>query len=428
MGQESSPYSFRTALGGWLIAATALVYLLSLMTGRGGIVSAILAWTAVYVCWPGMARSAQGQALTLLLSGLALICWAALAGTSAPWQSALTRNLPLLTMFVAVSFLSLTNPTDTETGLQRGRKGILTTMLTCHLLGSVINLSIVFVVADRLSRATRLTEAQVQTIMRSFCAAAFWSPFFVAIGVALTYAPGARWLKSMAPGLLLTLPVFAITYRDAVRNAKDDFHGYPLSRESLIMPICLAVAVLIGHGLAPQLSILTLISLLAPLGAWLFMKEPPRLHKTQVFIQQRLANIASQFALFLTAGIFSAGIAALIASYPDYLTLHFTRFSPLLFMALSAAMIFVALLGVHPLVSIALLSPFLTPLGADPNQLAFMFLFVWGVSTASSPLSGVGLAMVGRYQVRSRDIVRLNWHYLVMMWGLAGLINAVWFG
>ena len=424
----SRPSFSRIAATGWLTAASASTFLLTLPMDTLPLLPAILAWGAVWASWKDMGRSAKQQSSVLFLCGSLLVGWALFAGTPMDWEALVGHNMPLLTMFVAVSFLALTNPNEPDNNLPTGRKGVLSTMLTCHLLGSVINLSIIFVVADRLTRTSRLTRAQLQATMRSFTAAAFWSPFFVAIGVALTYAPGSEWLRTMPPGMLLTLPMFALTYRDAMKNSDGNFRGYPLSRDSLIIPICLALAVLTAHQLLPQLSILTLISILAPIGAWLFMNGRPRQRHCIEFINKRLANISSQFAMFLTAGVFSTGIAMLIAAYPDFLTLHFERFSPLLFMVISAIMLLIALIGVHPVVSIALISPFLTPLGADPNQLAFMFLFVWGVGTGSSPLSGIGLAMVGRYQVRSRDILALNWHYLLIMWLMAGLMNFIWFG
>lgn len=418
----------RTALVGWLIALSAVGYLLTLATSASSLIPALPAWAAVIFGWSMIGRSAKQQSAILLILGLFLIIWAQLTGTPPAWQKSLIRNLPLLTMFVAVSFLALSSPPERRESLPRGRKGIWSTLLTCHLLGAVINLSIVFVVGDRLSNSQRLSSSQLQVIMRSFCAAAFWSPFFIAIGVALTYAPGARWQQLVLPGLMMTLPMFGLTFRDAWRGDGNNFSGYPLTRESLVMPLFLAIMVLIGHQLLPTMKILTLISLLAPGGALLFMRERPRGPAIRHFINQRLANISSQFALFLAAGVFSTGIGSLIASYPALMQFDLTGFTPLMFLLFSGVMILIALLGVHPVVSIALVSPFLLPLGTNPNQLAFMFLIVWGVATGSSPLSGVGLAMISRYHASSQQILKAHRYYLLLMWLMAGLVNILWFG
>jgi hypothetical protein len=417
----------RTALTGYFILFSAISYLLGLAVKLPVAVPALCAWLAVALALPCIGRSARKQTAILFGLGLLMICWAQLQGTAINWDMALGGNLPMLTMFVAVSFLSLANPQQSKTVLERGKKGILSNLLTCHLLGAVINISIVFVVGDRLSENRKITPAQALTMMRGFTAAAFWSPFFVATGVALTYAPGAQWLKTLLPGMILTLPFLLYTFWDAWRRDGELFEGYPLRVESLIMPLLLAAAVLCGHWLLPELKVLTLISLLAPLGALLFMHERPRLQQLACYIQQRLANISSQFALFLAAGVFSAGLVALIASYPEALHFSFSHLTPLIFMACSGGMILAALIGVHPIVSIALVSPFLLPLQADPNQLAFLFLSVWGTATGTSPLSGVGLAMTGRYHVSSGTILKSNYRFLVFFWLVTGLLNWLWF-
>ncbi len=418
----------RTALIGWLIALSCLLSLLTLVTPLPALAPAICGWSAVLACWPQLGRTAKQQTLCLLFCGLAMLGTALLHGTAINIVTLLSRNIPLVTMLGAVSVLSLANPIEQKSTLPRGRKGLLSTMLTCHLLGAVINLSIIFVVGDRLMRSGKLTKAQVQLTMRSFSTAAFWSPFFVATGVAMTYAPGAEWQKTMLPGLLLTLPMFLLTYRDTYKLAGDDFEGYPLTFESLIMPMFLAIFVLIGHWLVPGIGILYIISLLAPIGALTFMKVRPRGKQAVQFVNQRLANTSSQYALFLVAGVFSTGIEALIKTFPQALSFDITAFTPEMFMLLSGVMSLLCLIGIHPVVSIASVSPFLAPLHVEPTQLAFMYLFVWGLANGCSPLSGIGLAMVSRYQAGSAEIIKLHWKYLAAMWVIAGGLNWVWFG
>ncbi len=418
----------RTPLIGWLITSSCFLYLVSVVTPLSIMVPSVLGWSAVLVCWPELGKTAKQQTLLLLTAGIILIAIALSKGAAIDWFGMLSRNIPLVTMLGTVSFLSLANPTEHQSDLPHGRKGIASTILTCHLLGAVINLSIVFVVGDRLMRSGRLTPAQIQLSMRSFSTAAFWSPFFVATGVALTYAPGTVWQKTVIPGLLLTIPMFLITFYDAYKLEKDSFEGYPLTFESLIMPIFLAVFVLIGHWAIPGISILTLISFLAPIGAQIFMKTRPRGKQTIKFISERLPNTSSQYALFLVAGVFSTGIASIIKAFPEALTFDITAFTPAMFMIFSGIMSLLCLIGIHPVVSIASVSPFLAPLNVDPNQLAFMYLFVWGLANGCSPLSGIGLAMVSRYRAGNTQIIKLHWKYLVSLWLCAGLLNMLWFG
>lgn len=419
-----SAHFSRSQLAGWLVFATAFSYLLA----RGlpmisVLVPGVAAWLAVAFCWVSLTRSARKQSGTLFLLGLAMMLWSRWQGVPLEWATAATRNLPLLTMFVGVSFLALTNPSHQDRSQPTGKKGLLSTLFSCHLLGAVINLSIVFVVGDRLLRKGPLSAMQVKTIMRGFCAGAYWSPFFVAFGVAMTYAPGARWQETIGPGLLMALLMMVITYFDVSRGPVESFKGYPLRKDSLVIPVLLAVAVLVIHHWLADVNILTLISMLAPIGAVLFMQRRPRGKVLVDYVEQRLANVASQFSLFLAAGVFSTGISALIAAYPQLFVFDINTLSPGLFLAASAIMILAALVGVHPVVSVSLVSPFLQPITDNMNQLAFLYLSVWGTATASSPLSGVGLAMVSRFKVSSTLILRSSALYMVLMWLAAGIIN-----
>lgn len=415
----------RSRLAGWLILLTAVFYLLAKFSILSEYWSMFAAWGAVIFCWPVLSRSSHRQSGALLALGGVMLVWGVIHGSHIDLYQAFSRNLPLLTMFVAVSFLSLTNPAQEDQKQPEGKKGFWSTLLSCHLLGAIINLSIVFVVGDRLCRKGIVKDSQVQVIMRGFCSGAYWSPFFVATGVAMTYAPGAEWQHTVIPGLLLVLPMAILTFYEVSRFKIGEFKGYPIRRDSLFMPVFLAVAVLVIHHYLTHLNILTLISLIAPLGALIFMTGRPRCTTLLNYVETRLSNVASQFALFLAAGVFSSGIAVVLHTYPSLLAFHATGFTSTIFLIASGAMILVALIGVHPVVSISLVSPLLMPVSVNPNQLAFLFLSVWGTATACSPLSGVGLAMTSRYQVSSRSVLKLNWKYMIGMWLIAGGVN--WF-
>lgn len=418
----------RHQLAGWLVLATAVLYILSLAFEFSAYIPGAAAWLAVGFCWSVLSRSARQQSVILFSLGVLMLLWSVTQGSEPSLRDALTRNLPLLTMFVAVSFLALTNPEQEDTSQPTGKKGFWSTVLSCHLLGAAINLSIIFVVGDRLSRKQPLTDEQSKVLMRGYCAGAYWSPFFVAFGVAMTYAPGAVWVKTMVPGLIMAGIMFLLTFLEVSRGPVSQFRGYPLRRDSLVIPSLLAVAVLLLHRLFQSINILTIISVVAPLAAILFMNRRPRTTVVRQYVERRLSNVSSQFSLFLAAGVFSTGVGALIACYPEWFSFSATRISPLLFWAVSAVMILAGLIGMHPVVSVSLVSPFLLPIATDINQLAFLYLSVWGTSTATSPLSGVGLAMVSRYKVKSRAILRFSWQYMVAMWFAAGVVNWVLFG
>ena len=206
------------------------------------------------------------------------------------------------------------------------------------------------------------------------------------------------------------------------------FSGYPLKRESLTVPLLLAGVVITVHHFWPDFSILTLICLLAPGGALLFMRGRPRTQTLHDFITHKVLSVSSQFALFLAAGVFSTGIKSVIQVYPELFSLHQTSFTSSLFAMISGVMIVVGILGMHPLVSIAIISPLLLPLNPNHSQLGFLFLTTWAVSTSSTPLSGVGLALVSRFNASPKMILQSNYHYAITMWLVACVVNIIYFG
>ncbi|MDC8832429.1 hypothetical protein [Alteromonas gilva] len=411
--------------GGWLAIVTLASQLMAVAGWLSGSVAVVLAWLTMAAMLPTLNRSARKQSLSLFVLGLAGLVVGIALQVDIDWQAVFAANVPLLTMFVAISFLSLTNAPDADAPLPRGNRAAVITTIGTNLLGAVINLSVVLVFGDRLRRQGTLSNAQQIALTRCFTAAAWWSPFFIATGVALMYAPGMTWTATIIPGVVMTILAIGYTLLDIRRRDPAQFEGYPLQAESLVIPILMAASVLLLHHYFPDVSIIVLISILSVLGSLLFMRERPRGPVIRHFIEHRLLSAGAQFALFLAAGVFSAGIKTLLAIHPGLIDLHRYPFDAGMFALFSAAMIGAGLVGVHPLISIAVVSPILLPLSPDPASLGFMFLSTWAISTGSGPLSGIGLVMTGRYGISSRQIIKNNWHYVVVMWGLACVVNAV---
>lgn len=412
---------------GWFILATYLFFLVSQLNPSVFLVVSALAWLVVIVEWNRLSRDSRRQANFLLVVGIAALLFSAWHGVFLGWQKIMTQNLQLLPMFIAVSFLALTNPAVQDDNLPGGKRAMVTTSVGTNLLGAVINLSIFFVFGDRLKRNNTLTRAQTIILARSFCAAAWWSPFFIAAGVALTYAPDMQYHRTLLPGLIMcgVAICYSIVEVGFIRNI--EFTGYPVRKESLAIPLLLAAAVISGHHFFPELGMILLICLVSPPTAILFMRNRPRLLHLHDFITNRIVTTVSQFVLFLAAGIFSIGITSVIQVYPELFNFAGETFSHWLFAMVSALLIGLGLIGVHPLVGISIVSPLLLPMHPDNSRLAFLFLTSWAISTGSSPLSGVGLVLTSRYHVSPRSILLSNFHYVIAMWLIANLVNILYF-
>jgi hypothetical protein len=412
---------------GWIVLSTLVFYLLSLLIPFMLAAATLSSWLVLLLVWRTLGRGACNQALLLLIIGCIFLLFSAYGGVFLGWQQILGANLPLLAMFVAVSFLSMTSTGVEDKNLPKGKRAVIITAIGTHLLGSVINLSVLFVFGDRLQKNGVLTRTQLIILARSFCAAAWWSPFFIATGVALTYSPGMSLQKTLIPGVIMSVIAIVYSIAEVCYFRKEEFSGYPFKTESLTLPLFLAAIVICVHYFRPDISILKIICLLSPVGAIIFMKFRPRIPRLYEFITTKVGSVSSQFALFLAAGVFSTGIKSLTYVYPALFSLKNPAFTPTLFSAVLGLMIIAGIVGVHPVVSISIVSPLLLPLDMDHSQIGFLFLSTWAISTGSSPLSGVGLALVSRYQASPAGILTANWHYAFVMWAFACVMNLLFF-
>jgi hypothetical protein len=355
--------------------------------------------------------------------GVLGLLWGVLHGEKSFLYKAACANQGLLAMLAAVSFLRLiTQPrTPKDDVLPQGRNALWQTMLGLHLFGALTNLSALIIIGDRLASTRKLNRLQAMVLSRAFAAAAFWSPFFAAMAVALTYAPGARLPILVIVGLPLALAALILSglefsgHRDI-----NDFIGYPMHFGALWIPSLLAVAVLLLHEWLPHLSILTVISLSSLLLSGLILlcrqgfQAPKKLCE---HILSSLPNMSGELVLFLAAGVMSAGIASVFKV--SMFNLPFHHFGVHQASILLLIMVGLAVLSVHPVISITTIGGLLAPLVPDPNLLGITFLITWGLGVAISPLSGLHLAIQGRYGVSSHAFIRWNGLYVLKMFLLA---------
>ncbi|MCP1361388.1 hypothetical protein [Halomonas sp. BBD45] len=385
--------------------------------------AAVLSWLATLRLGRQLPRTSRRQ--TLLLGGAGAAFWAValLRDTPNSLVTALVINQTLLMMFAGISFLSLATPTDKAVSSQRQQGSLLGTLFGVHFFGAVINMSALFLFGDRMQRDGQLNKQQMIVLGRAFPAAAAWSPFFVAMGVALTYAPGLDFLALLPWGLTAAALLLGLVALDAYRVG-GDFIGYPLEANALILPCTLALSVVVIHRWWPSLSIPLIISIVSPLFAILLMPRSDRLGRLRHQCNDGLPRLAPQFALFLAAGVLSSGLAAMLASWPDGPDLPFTEFGEWHAWLLLGLIVALAFVGIHPLVGVTTLAPLLAPLSPDPTLLGMLFLMGWALGTGSSPLSGSNLALSVRYDVQAKDVMRWNLPYAVCGWLLCGLVFA----
>lgn len=366
-----------------------------------------------------------------LLGFLALISWliAWKTGDLTQLLRALTMNQSMIVMLMGVQFLQLVAmpASELEESLPVGKKAFLRTYLGVHLFGSVINMSSIVLVADRLVAVNPLTKPQLILLTRSFTSAASWSPFFAAFAAAMVFAPEASIKVIIGSGIGLASIAFFITYFDVLKLGSESFNnfvGYPVHFQSLWLPALLAVLVMLGHDWLPNIKVIILIALQAILiSGVVLMFRVGLVRMLKSFkhqIDTELPSMKNEISLFLVAGVFGAGLAAVLENLS--ISVPFEQFDGVVAAIVMLAMFILALVGVHPIVSIAVIGHWIS--NTEPNQtlLAMTFLISWALCVSTSPMSGINLALNGRYGVSGADILKWNLPYAIKMYLLGSIV------
>lgn len=381
-------------------------------------------WVAVALLWRDIPRRSRIQAGILITLGvLMLIVARVMYGANVNWPAMLQGNVFVATMLVGVSFISLigTQGNKRPPGKRvTGADGVLRTWLGVHFLGTILNLSTIFMVGDRLARRSPLTMPQLLALNRGLSSAALWSPFFASMAVVIALAPDVQYGQialigfplAMLSGLLTTLELrrrFDLTEVD----------GFSLSPRSLLMPASMAALVMLFHfWLTPSLTIVSIITFLLPVVAVLSnLREGTRftLRRIRQHTTTRLPAMRGEISLFLAAGLLTLGLSTLVAAAAGDEWTLFATFGMWQAMVSFAAITLSALAGLHPIIGVSVLASILNLASGEQTLFAFVALSAWAVGTSVGPLSGINLSLQGRYGVSGYRMMKNNLLYAAMM-------------
>ena len=391
--------------------------------------SGFFAWFAAVILVSQLSKVQIVQIGILLLIGIVTLAIGTIFGSQPQWLKLLDNNAALLSMLAAVSFLRLVAMQKKEARGDgpRGLHAYWQTMLAVALFGAFINVSAPLLIADRVSRGTRLDLFTAKSIVRAFIGGAAWSPFFAGMAVVLTYVADAHLLIVMAfgfpfavLGLIGGIAEATIRYHDQVAN----FVGYPMIPSNLWLPVILVIAVLLGHTFLPHASILAIIALSALIISTVVLCFSSGFRAANNQLRQHilkgLPSMVNELTLFLAAGVLAVGLQTLVAA--TNLSLPFRGgFDAAAAIILLGGMVTLSLLGVHPVISIAVATPLVAPIKPDPQLLALTFVFSWSLGACASPLSGLNLIFQGRYGIPSIKLAVLNWPYVAVMFLVAAV-------
>ena len=383
------------------------------------IYSGLLAWISLLLLF----FSIKNKKMIIILFSLSIVSFliSYLNGFEINIVKVFTVNQYLLTLLIGVAFLRLIAipKIDKEDKLPKGKLSFFKTYLGVHLFGSVINLSSLILVADKLYKKAPLTNAQIVLLTRAFASDAYWSPFFVAFAAAITYTPNLSTSIVLINGIFLSIITFLISYYEVLKNKEfkiKEFSGYPLSFDNLYLPLCLAFLVLLTNHFYPDIKVIILVASFALLLTLIVLPIKKGFKnavlKLSNHISKELPNMKMEISLFLVAGMFGMSVSAILIGLN--LPLPFETFDWFIASILLGIFILLAFVGIHPIITIAIIGDFLS--NVNHTLLAVTFLMAWSTTVSTSPFSGLNLTIVARYNVRGSRIFKLNIFYALKMY------------
>lgn len=351
--------------------------------------------------------------LVLLSLGVAALVAALLLGDRPTLPQLLALNQDLSAMIAATSFVGIVAQGARDRAPRlKGAVAVWRTAGLTHLLGAIVNTSAVAIVGDHLRREGPLRPADAALLSRSYMTAAFWSPFWAASAAALALVPHANVPVLVTVGLLLAGVTLAAGMPDLLRQYGDDladYRGYALNWELLRVPIALLVAVVVAHLLALQTPVPRIVALCA-IGVTLvalLLKDAPNTPRTLWrHTLESFPLLRGEISLFTSASVLTVGLGALFRALP--MSLPIPVFDVLVAWLCVLAMTLVALVGVHQLISLAVIGSIILPLHPQPTLFALMATIGWGLASIVGPISGLQLYLQGRYGVSSIVTTRRN--------------------
>ena len=437
MPPERPPAGPAAGIAAWLLVAVAVLSVVGdVLPAYPDWITGVIGWIACALLWPRIKSAQQRLVLALAVCGAAGIAWGMWRGHAGFVSRALTQNIPLVGLLIAVAFLQLisTRSGGREEKLSTGRYALLRTLFGIQLFGAVINFSAVAIFADRLSARTRLSMDQATGLTQAFISGALWSPFYGSMAVAFTFAPQASLTILVSMGLPVALCGILITWLTLSSKRHGyaaDFAGYPLHLEALLVPGLLAIAVLVAHEIKPAWSVLAIITLTAPAVTvlTLLVREGNRTGAALVrLVHVRLPEMAGEFALFMGAGVLSAGMAGVIAALD--LRVPFDHFGAFEASVTVGVIVLVAWAGFHPVMLCMVVGPWIATLKPDPTLLAMTILMPWAIGLPGCPTSNTVLSVHARYHVGIGELLRRNRLFGLQMYVLCVIVLYLyaWFG
>ncbi len=375
------------------------------------------------------------------------------------WITAFTANGGLVAFFLSLPLFSVAltykdyresiNALFVKRVQSKSGFLILVSWLTL-LISTILNIATDYMLDNLLRRNAERYEVKhgfYQALVRGNMAAVLWAPNYIAVATVIT-CTGLDWLEIAPSGFLLSV-VYMLLVNIAFfvlhRDRKDTTRVLPEVLEDMeekgtkeqekssdvrqvitasegslrhlffvLLGLILFVVMFNASFALSFLAVIIITAAIYPLLlAVVFQKLDVYRKQTLWFFKVKLPSIKDEVILFAAIGFFGkvldmTGVGNMLFSYIPLDKIPFvwlTVFTVIVIMGI------ISLVGIHPIVSVSVLSSILTPaaLGLSPVAFAQMLLLGYIVAATSSPFTAISLLMAGISGESSWNVVpRLN--------------------
>lgn len=430
-----------------------LLFLLQFFTGSEILSYITAAYTIVVllISWVFGSRLFKIIGILFITAGTLLSISSGNSITAA--ASHITDNLPLLFFFSILPWIgtvvkvggmdsSITDMIQDKTN--RVEKIYGKSMFTSYFLAIFLNISALYIIQNVLWRLFKNEDDSlrnafiIKSTLRAFALAVIWSPLEVIVGLTVdstgtSYFTLLPWLVTTS--LLVGLIEMFIATRE-FQGMTLDVHSEDIDSKVLIqtlfkMTVLLVSflgAVMILNTWAPLDFIMTIAVIILPFSftAAFIMRRFKLFLKTGWATWKDHNNHLQNFAiLFLSLGIFAGGFNSSAA--PSMMQEVFSYVDHLLVLILLLIMIVIyglAMVGVHPVATLAILAEVLVPVLTPENSLSIsLVMIVCGMGISPAAPYGINATMTAQSMgLNPYKITRMNIGFSIRMASIGILI------
>lgn len=410
----------------------------------------------------------NSQKLIGLLVLIGLICLF-FGKNTVDWAAAITENSGITTLLTTAPLLGLIlyySPYErvllflSDRWIKSTYAFYEVTLLLISIFGLVMNLGALPFAKQLMSSVAKRYPSVVfnRAITRGFTINFFWAPSLISLAFTLQ-TTGVSWNEIFLPGLVLSLLSYGyaslfgrleisrdkcpVTVKSQAEKASqslklDDDLTMATSRRYMcllgvqIIAILLLIAFFTSYLKYNVFTSIALVSLTAPLLFGLFLRKSDVWRDRIVdYVKNSLPKTVWQFMFFTSIGFF--GYALNRSPVIELVRANIGALAHLPIELITMAIIGIigglAVIGLHPFITISTLAIFLADLNLGLSQIQIVVVFTLGylVYALLSPFASITLIWAGLVPESVFEVsMKLNWTYSVLYSLLMTIVVAIW--